>query len=472
MMTRKIVGAIKPLADAPHYFDFRGKPTVLVTSAEHYGAIINRAFDYVAYLDALARHGLNYTRIYPGAYFETPGYFVDDNVLGPPVDDLILPWARSDVPGYSQGGNKFDLERWDEAYFRRLLDFVAQAAQRGIVVEVCFVNCMYPDMWPHMPLNAVNNIQGHGTASYLDFQTLADPMLVHHQERYFREITRRLNPFDNVILEIIDEPTLHGTGDEETGRWISRMIDVVIDTETPLPNKHMIAQQIVGVFGGPVDFSSDPRVNIATGQYVDRNWGMQLGGMQCLDACWMHDKPIELNETAYFPNWYEEGDRVAAVRVEAWEFLCGGGAGYNHLNAQFTVANPSAAGTITDDVLAMLSRLKSFIEGVDFPRMAPWFPISEAPDGAWLRAIAERGKQYVLYLHHSRLIRRQRYFPTFGDYTHDITMAVPPGRYRLEWIDPATLSVVESHIVDHDRAVLKLRTPLHALDIALKMIRL
>ena len=30
---------------------------------------------------------------------------------------------RGDQPGYKGGGNKFDLDRWDESYFRRLRDF-------------------------------------------------------------------------------------------------------------------------------------------------------------------------------------------------------------------------------------------------------------------------------------------------------------------------------------------------------------
>ncbi len=50
-------GEQPPLAlhpDNPRYFLFRGEPTVLVTSGEHYGAVLNRDFDYVRYLDALA----------------------------------------------------------------------------------------------------------------------------------------------------------------------------------------------------------------------------------------------------------------------------------------------------------------------------------------------------------------------------------------------------------------------------------
>src|SRR5512133_2685984 len=42
----------------PHYFLFRGKPTVLITSGEHYGAVLNRDFDYLTYLDTLKAEGM------------------------------------------------------------------------------------------------------------------------------------------------------------------------------------------------------------------------------------------------------------------------------------------------------------------------------------------------------------------------------------------------------------------------------
>ncbi len=34
---------------------------MLITSGEHYGAVLNADFDYVKYLDALAQDGLNYS---------------------------------------------------------------------------------------------------------------------------------------------------------------------------------------------------------------------------------------------------------------------------------------------------------------------------------------------------------------------------------------------------------------------------
>ena len=56
----------------PHYFEYKGKPLITVTSGEHYGAVLNKDFDYRRYLDALALNGLNATRIFSGAYREVP----------------------------------------------------------------------------------------------------------------------------------------------------------------------------------------------------------------------------------------------------------------------------------------------------------------------------------------------------------------------------------------------------------------
>ena len=39
----------------PRYFLYKGRPLALITATEHYGAVINRNFDYVAYLDDIPR---------------------------------------------------------------------------------------------------------------------------------------------------------------------------------------------------------------------------------------------------------------------------------------------------------------------------------------------------------------------------------------------------------------------------------
>ncbi len=61
----------------PNYLFYHGKPIVLVTSGEHYGAVMNADFDYEKYLIALKNAQLNYTRIFTGPYSE-----IDDNTFG------------------------------------------------------------------------------------------------------------------------------------------------------------------------------------------------------------------------------------------------------------------------------------------------------------------------------------------------------------------------------------------------------
>jgi hypothetical protein len=453
----------------PHYFLFRGQPTILLTSAEHYGAVINLDFNFVPYLDALAEAGLNYTRIYPGAYFETVDYFAKDNPLGPHPGRHILPWARSRVSGYPLGGNKFDLDTWDSAYFDRLKEFVAQAGRRGIVVEICLFNCMYPDLWHLMPLYHENNIQGVGTCSYLNVQTLKDEDLVARHEVYVRKITGEVNQFNNVILEVCDEPGLCGLAESEYHPWLDRMIDVIVGTEKNLSNQHLIAQQVCGVLGGLGDFSKDTRVSVITGQYVWMAMGGQLGGMRLLDSVSPVNKPIEENETSYYPIWYEEGDRVGAARVEAWEFVVGGGAGFNHLNALYSTFNPAARGTGNEAVLDVFKRLKAFMYGFDFIKMGVYFISGGVPSGAFARCLCEPGKQYALYIHHSIRINNERYLVQPGKYQENLVLVMPDGKYQADWIDPASGQHLGTDVFSHGGGNCTLKTPEYSVDLALRI---
>jgi hypothetical protein len=202
----------QPLAlhpDNPHYFLWRGKPAVLITSAEHYGAVLNLDFDYATYLKALERDKLNLTRTWAGAYVEPMGAFrIASNSLAPANGRFICPWARSDQPGYANGGNKFDLTKWDENYFTRLKDFMKQAGKRGVIVEMNLFCPMYEEpQWKLSPQNAINNVNGIGTVARTNIYTLdKHGGLLAIQEAMTRKIVTELNGFDNLYYEICNEP--------------------------------------------------------------------------------------------------------------------------------------------------------------------------------------------------------------------------------------------------------------------------
>jgi hypothetical protein len=453
----------------PNIFLFRGEPTLLITSAEHYGAVINLDFEYFSYLEVLANHHLNYTRIYAGAYLEPEHYFVRDNPLGPAAGRQCLPWARSDQPGFPLGGNKFNLERWNSTYFARLKDFTAQAGLRDIVVEVCFFNAMYPDTWTSMPLYFENNIQGAGRCECKDFQTLADSQLVYYQDEYVRKITRELNEFDNIILEICDEPGLHGTHPVDYMRWLRHLAQTIQQAESDLPLKHILAQQICGVLGGEGDVSGDPEIQLLVSQYIGETDGAQFGGIQLLDSKYELRKPIELNETAYYPIWYE-GDRLGACRVEAWEFMLGSGAGFNHLNSLFSTYNPSGLGTEIESVLQIYAQLKQFLYSFDFLKMHRDvdFLAQSLPGEVFARSISEPGRQYAAYFHHS-IPNPLKYTVQPGNYQETFHLHLPPGCYLAEWIDPASLSCLENVKFNHSGGLYPLATPQYSIDLALRL---
>ena len=458
--------------DNPHYYLFHGQPTVLITSAEHYGAVVNLDFDYVAYLDALKTYGLNYTRIWPGAVLEMVGEFVKGNTMGPPPRRTIVPWSRSNEPGYLYGGNKFDLDKWNPEFFARLKDFIVKAGERGIVVEVCFFNSQYTHRWPISPLYYENNVQGVGKCDFKDAQTLKHADLVKRESDYVSKITEEVNGYDNVILEVCDEPSLY-TAHAEAGPWVGHMLEVVHKTESRLPKKHLLAQEVQGPIGGPIDFSASPILSIIVGQYVREGGSEQMGGMRGLDSKYDHKKPIELNETAYYPMLYK-GDAVAASRVEAWEFMVGGGASFNHLNSRYTAEDPAGKTPDNAQILRALLNLKEFINSFDFVKMLADknFVVGGLPKGVYCRGISQPGEQYALYHHHSELDAGNHfYITTPGNYRETLVLDLPPGSYKADWVDPTSGSVVSSLRLTHQGGNQMLNTPEHAVDIALRVRR-
>lgn len=102
---------------------------------------------------------MNTTRLFTGAYVEKLGDFgIQKNTLAPAAGRLVLPWQRSNTPGYALGGTKFDLTTWDEAYFARLIDFVAEAQRQGIIVEINLFSAHYGDGWKYSAFKPKNNV--------------------------------------------------------------------------------------------------------------------------------------------------------------------------------------------------------------------------------------------------------------------------------------------------------------------------
>jgi len=374
----------------PHYFQFRGRPTLLITSAEHYGAVLNLDFDYDVYLKTLHADGMNHTRVWAGTYREIPGSFgITDNTLAPFPNRYLCPWARSEVPGYSQGGNKFDLGKWDELYFARLRDFMAKASEAGVVVEMNLWCPNYDeDLWKASPMHVSNNVNGVGTCGKDETYTMKHPDLLQVQEAATTRIVRELAGFDNLYYEICNEPYFGGVQLD----WQHHIADVIVDAEKDLPGKHLISQNIAN--GRAKVEKPHPAVSIFNFHYcvppdvVPMNYRL--------------DKVIGENETGF------RGKEDVLYRTEAWDFLLAGGAIYNNLDYSFTTKHPDGSFTAykspgggSPTLRKQLNILRKFLVGLDFVAMTPsdYVIRSTSLDGLKHRVLAEPGKQYAVYFH-------------------------------------------------------------------------
>jgi hypothetical protein len=435
--------------DNPHYFLYRGKATVLVTSGEHYGAVLNAKFDYQKYLATLAKDGLNHTRIFTGIYREVPGSFnITGNTLAPEQADWLTPFLRL-------SGGKYDLTQWNPAYWSRLKAFLSEAERRGIVVEICLTTTHYNDThWALVPWNERNNVNGVGAGlTHTDPWTLKDPKLQGFVDAFVRKLAEEVKGFDNLYFEICNEPYFGGP----TLAWQRHMAAVLKQADG---GRHLISQNIAN--HEEQITQPDPNVSIFNFHYarppraVAQNYSL--------------NKVIGMNETGF------DGFDDAIYRIQAWDFLIAGGALYNNLDYSFTVGHedgtftPPAAtpGGGSPALRKQLGFLRRFLDRTSIVKMSPQPSASSVG-----RCLGQEGELYLCYAHSGELRNgfRPRYAVETTKRTAEWRIQVPPGRYQAIWHDPKTGLEIGRGTFEMDWGM-SLKTPEHSEDIALELRRL
>ncbi len=458
----------------PHYFLYRGKAVALVSSGEHYGAVMNADFDFRRYVAAMAADGMNYTRLFGGSYREVPAqsFGIKRNTLAPAPGRFIAPWARSETPGYAGGGNRFDLDRWNPEFFTRFHDFLSAAAARGIVVEVTLFSSHYQEMqWNISALNPANNINRTDAIDWKKLHTLENGNLLAHQERYTRKLVQEANGFDNVIFEIQNEPwsdrgvladvvnpylQLPARGvypnsvdvaDELSLAWQARVADWITSEERALPNRHLIAQNYCN-FRFPVR-QLVPGVSVVNFHYaypeaVLLNYGL--------------GKAISYDETGFL------GQDDAAYRRQAWSFMLSGGSVFNGLDYSFSVGRedgsdtePNGPGGGSSALRRQLRVLSEFLQGLPLEDLAPDTGAVKHAAGVFARVLSSPGRVYAIYFD--------------GDGPTEVTLDLPSGSYAGEWIDVDTGVVARAENFRHAGGDRTLHTPPFRGGIALRLRR-
>ena len=172
-------------------------------------------FDYDSYLDFLEERGHNFIRLWRWEQFQSQAAGGDFHLCMSPQ-----PWARTGPGEAKDGRPRFDLDRFDDAFFDRLRDRVITAGVRDIYVGVMLFDgwalhlSPAPDHVEGHPLYAGNNVNGIGITSILDYQVLPlDPRVQEIQESYIRKVVDTVHHLPNVLWEVANESPGGGPAD-------------------------------------------------------------------------------------------------------------------------------------------------------------------------------------------------------------------------------------------------------------------
>ena len=162
--------------------------------------------------------------------------------------DDPMPYERPGPELALDGKPKFDLDRFNQAYFDRMRAFVTAARDKGIYASVMLFNGFSiegkgnvgGDAWQGHYFNPQEQHQRNRRRRTAKVHTLADPAVTALQEAYVRKIIDTVNDLDNVLYEIANEDT----GGPANTEWQYHMIRFIKDYEATKPKQHPVGMTV------------------------------------------------------------------------------------------------------------------------------------------------------------------------------------------------------------------------------------
>jgi hypothetical protein len=247
--------------------------------------------------------------------------------------------------------------------------------------------------------------------------------------------------------------------------WQSTMARAITDEESKLPNHHLIAQNIAN-FRLPVrpdDLA--PGVSILNFHYAHPEAVLLNRALTTAPTTRptpakptsfsagastkpiVHPYAISCDETGF------QGPSDTPYRLQAWNFIMSGGALFNHLDYSFTptredgtdTAN-TAPGGGSPALRRQLKILADFLHSFDLTTLRPDTTLIQSSPGAVARVLATPNQAYALYLE--------------GRSPTTLTLNVPPGPWRAQWISPTTGALLlQRDLLALDNSATSLPTP-------------
>ncbi len=386
------------------------------------------AFDFDAYLDFARCQNHNFIRLWR---FELPRfqYWLDGDSGRNPRGRAGIqyarphPWLRTGPGNALDGKPKFDLSRFDPAYFDRLRTRAAAAGARGIHVSVMLFEggalraTNAPWRWSSHPFHGLNNINGieadaNGDGIGVEFHTRQTPEISALQENYIRRVVDTVNDLDNVLYEVGNEMAYSPANTE----WQYWVVNFIKKYESGKPKRHPVGMvstmhhpwkegdrddpRNAALFDGPADWVSPG--NRGGAGYDDNDSPPPTDG-----------KRVVLLDTDHL--WGIGGDRAWVWK----SFVRGHNPIFMDTLPEITehrLQYPQA-----EEVRAALGRTRALAQALNLAAMTPRGDLASTG-----YCLASPGKEYVIYL------------PDGGKVSADLSTAPENAMLVVEWLNPRT----------------------------------
>jgi hypothetical protein len=465
---------IKIHPENPKLFEFRGKPLVLVTATEHYGAVMNRPFRIEEYLADVAEKGITLTRLFT-LFRELQTPINPYSTCKPETPDLVAPFARVGPDRAKDYEPKFDLDQPNPEFYERLHRFLSLASELGIIAElVLFSNTYSPDVWSLNPLNATNNVNELEEAEWPEYLSRRYPKLYAYQMAHLTRIVQETNRYDNIIYEICNEPGGDVAGSNARGEsypscaevntWLASMIAAIRQIESDLPNQHLIAGQeafsytpfvqgsdrsfheleydVVNVH--PLPNTTYNGVTYNLGQFMSKQLGLRAlrdFSLATIDEA----KPLNHDEDN-IASQYKDMEGWTIHRKRAWTALLSG-AHYDYIDFSITIYTPAGTPESRRTIRSWMKTLSSFIHSFDLPHAQPLSGIvTQAPPNTLDVTFGVLGEDICVYLADERELTAARDLPdqAMGDPEAGspiegiLVLNLPDATYDVRCFDPTS----------------------------------
>ena len=307
----------------PHYFkDAHGVPLILNGSQTWNtfqdwgtgGAV--QPLDFDAFVKFLTAHGHNFTLLWT---VEMPKFCGLPVTKDSPPDFTVspLPWQRTGPGNASDGGLKFDLTKFDPAFFDRLRARAKTLGQAGVYAGVYLFTGEFLNIYrcpsDGYPLTGANNINhvddgyvkgGHGTAAI----TMKAPNAITRvQDAYVEKVIDTLNDLPNVLWIVSEEAPPDSTW------WNDHQIAHIRAYEASKPRRHPIGYATLVQSWDCIIYDSDA------------DWVAPAAVVSPASSCGTGKPPCKVNVNDSDHSYWEMWKQTAVQnRNYAWEnFLTG-----------------------------------------------------------------------------------------------------------------------------------------------------